>query len=74
MTANSFIAVEGRLSTHEIRHSLQGAGELLLAPNILPVFKIPGFALLPRLNYPLSTLWAQTDSRWHESHIKNRMI
>jgi hypothetical protein len=58
MTAKSFIAAEGRCSTQQFRHCLQGAGELLLTLNVLHAFKEIGLALLPRFNYPLSTLWA----------------
>ena len=69
MTANSFIAVGGRPSAHEFRHAFQGTGELLLALNTLSVIKVMGLALLPRFNYPLSILWAHTNSCWYESKL-----
>lgn len=74
MTANSFIAVEAGHSTHHFATSYRDAGELLLGLKILPAFKARGLALLPRFNYPLSILWAHTDSCRHESHNNNRMI
>jgi len=53
MTANSFIAVEGRCSTQEFRRCLKGAGELLLVLHTLHFFKVMDVALLPRFNYLL---------------------
>ncbi len=53
MTANSFIAVDGRVQYTKFRHCLKGAGELLLALNSLHFVKVMDIALLPRFNHLL---------------------
>lgn len=56
MTANSFIAVEGRSSMHQFRHCLLGYWGISAGSRILSVAEVVGLALLPRFPHTLSTL------------------
>ena len=74
MTANSFIAVEGRLSTHEFRHCLSRCWGISAGSEYSGSVQSDGLSLVAEIQLPTQYWVAHTDSCWYESHIKNRMI